>query len=190
MTKARVIYVHGFNSSPESFKAKQFGQYLKQKFNDRVEYLVPCLNHEPLAALITLESLINDKTVLIGSSLGGFFATYLSQKFGIKAVLVNPAVMPFNLMTTYLGEQYNPYQDYSYQLEMRHVTQLKQIHIAKLHQPQLVYLLQQTADEVLNYQDAVKYYADGRQTVEFGGDHSFIKFERHFESIANFLEIA
>jgi len=190
VTKPRVIYVHGFNSSPESFKAKQFGQYLKQTFNDRVEYLVPCLNHEPLAALITLESLINEKTLLIGSSLGGFFATYLSQKFGIKAVLVNPAVMPFNLMQTYLGKQYNPYQDYHYELEIRHVTQLKKIYLSKLKQPKLVYLLQQTADEVLNYQDAVKYYSNGRQKVEFGGDHSFIKFERHFESIANFFKIA
>ena len=186
----RVIYIHGFNSSSESFKAKQFGQYLKQTFNDKVEYLVPCLNHEPVAALITLKSLINNKTVLFGSALGGFFATYLSQKFGIKAVLVNPAVMPFNLMQTYLGKQYNPYQDYHYELKMRHVIELKNMHVAKLTQPKLIYLLQQTADEVLNYLDAVKYYAEAKQEIEFGGDHSFIQFERHFESIANFLKIA
>ncbi len=189
MYKKKVIYIHGFNSSPESYKAVKFGQYLAQRYHNEIEYLVPCLKHEPIASLIQLENLIDANTVLLGSSLGGFYATYLSQKYQIKAVLINPAVTPFNLMADYLGEQFNPYQNYRYHVTQSHIEQLKWCYLKTLLKPELLLLLQQTGDEVLNYQEAVKYYSQCHQQIEFGGDHSFIGFHNHFDGIVDFLNI-
>ncbi|KPV95417.1 esterase YqiA [Pseudoalteromonas sp. P1-9] len=188
MAKQRVIYIHGFNSSPESFKAQQFGRYLAEHHD--VEYLVPKLNHEPREILLTLEALITANTKLIGSSLGGYFATILSERYQLPAVVVNPAVAPFDLMHDYLGTQYNPYQGYYYDVTERHVDQLKQFYIANLSQPELILLLQQTGDEVLDFSQAVDYYKNCRQHVEFAGDHSFIGFERYFPVIVDFLKIS
>ena len=188
MAKQRVIYIHGFNSSPESFKAQQFGRYLKTHFD--VDYRVPKLNHEPREILITLEQLITPNTKLIGSSLGGYFATFLSQRYQLPAVVVNPAVAPFTLMEDYLGEQYNPYQDYTYQVTVQHVTELRQLYTPSINQPELLLLLQQMGDEVLDFSEAVDYYKTCRQHVEFAGDHSFIGFERYFPDIVDFLKIS
>ncbi|WP_372761014.1 YqiA/YcfP family alpha/beta fold hydrolase [Pseudoalteromonas sp.] len=182
----RVIYIHGFNSSEKSYKAVRFGELMAHY---DVDYCVPRLNHEPLQAIIALEQLLTSNTVLLGSSLGGFYATYLSQRYHLPAVVINPAVAPYNLLTSLLGENYNPYQDYKYQLNQHHMDALSTLTIPTLHTPELLYLLQQTGDEVLNFQHAVKYYSQCKQLIEFGGDHSFIGFERTFASIVDFLNI-
>ena len=188
MARQRVIYIHGFNSSPESFKAQQFGRYLAQHYD--VEYLVPKLNHEPREILLTLERLLTPNTKLLGSSLGGYFATFLSQHYKLPAVVINPAVAPFKLMQDYLGEQYNPYQDYHYCVTEQHVGTLKQCYMPSLLYSELIFLLQQMGDEVLDFSEAVDYYKNCRQQVEFAGDHSFIGFERYFPDIVDFLKIS
>ncbi|MDK1289218.1 YqiA/YcfP family alpha/beta fold hydrolase [Pseudoalteromonas umbrosa] len=182
---SKVIYIHGFNSSEKSFKAQQLGEY----FKDRCEYLVPRLHYDPRVAMLQLESMIDDECALVGSSLGGFFATYLSQTFNLRAVVVNPAVRPDKLLWDYLGPQYNPYQELNYELTIEHMSALQRMYIAKPSMPSNLLLLQQTADEVLPYQEAVNYYRDCPSIIEFGGDHSFVGFERHFSRIANYLKI-
>ncbi|QMW13887.1 MULTISPECIES: YqiA/YcfP family alpha/beta fold hydrolase [Pseudoalteromonas] len=182
----RVIYIHGFNSSEKSYKAVRFGEHMAQ-FD--VDYQVPRLTHEPLHAMLQLEQLITADTVLLGSSLGGFYATYLSQRYGLPAVLINPAVRPFELLDNLLGPNYNPYQNVHYELDKRHMDALRSLYLAQIKTPSLLYLLQQTGDEVLPYQEAVKYYSQCKQRVEFGGDHSFIGFEQTFASIVDFLKI-
>ncbi|WP_404341013.1 YqiA/YcfP family alpha/beta fold hydrolase [Pseudoalteromonas mariniglutinosa] len=182
----RIIYVHGFNSSEKSYKAVRFGEYMADY---DVDYCVPRLNHEPLQAIVRLEQLITANTALIGSSLGGFYVTYLSQKYSLPAVVINPAVRPFELLDNYLGDNYNPYQDSHYKLNSRHIAALRRLFLPQLHTPSLLYLLQQTGDEVLPFQQAVKYYSQCKQLIEFGGDHSFIGFEHTFASIVDFLKI-
>ena len=98
-------------------------------------------------------------------------------------------VTPCNLLQAMLGPNYNPYQDYHYELNNRHIEALKALTIDKLKYPELLYLLQQTGDEVLNFQHAVNYYSQCKQLIEFGGDHSFTGFERTFSSIVDFLKI-
>ena len=183
----RVIYIHGFNSSDKSHKAVRFGELMAHY---DVDYRVPRLNHEPLQAIIKLEQLLTPNTVLLGSSLGGFYATYLSQRYKIPAVVINPAVAPYNLLEPLLGLNYNPYQDYHYELNNSHMNALKALTIDKIKHPKLLYLFQQTGDEVLNFQHAVNYYSQCKQCVEFGGDHSYTGFERTFARIVDFLQIS
>lgn len=182
----RVVYIHGFNSSELSFKATEFGRFMEQKQDT---YSVPRLHYDPTIALTQLHALVDSDTVLLGSSLGGYYATYLSQTLGCKAVVINPAVKPFALLNDFLGPQYNPYQECHYTLQHKHVDALRAIYINTLTSPEKLLLLQQTGDEVLPFIDAVRYYQDCQQFVEFGGDHSFVGFSRYFDTIAEFLAI-
>ncbi|CAM4049964.1 YqiA/YcfP family alpha/beta fold hydrolase [Pseudoalteromonas byunsanensis] len=184
----RVIYIHGFNSSELSAKAQQFGLWLKEQAF-QCHYITPRLHYDPRVAIVQLEALVDGNTVLMGSSLGGFYATYLSQRHNIPAVVINPAVRPFELLADYLGPQYNPYQQIHYQLGQEHVYALRKLYLQRLTAPSLLMLLQQMGDEVLPYQHALQYYKSCLQRVEFAGDHSFMGFQRYFDTVVNFLKI-
>ncbi|WP_105257923.1 YqiA/YcfP family alpha/beta fold hydrolase [Pseudoalteromonas sp. T1lg88] len=183
---SKLIYIHGFNSSELSQKAVQLGEYLATWSG---QYLVPRLSHDPKTAIAQLEQHLDQDTALIGSSLGGFFATYLSQTHGLPAVVVNPAVHPARRFSEYLGPQYNPYQDYHYQLDKTHLQALDELYLEQLTSPELLFLLQQQGDEVLPYRQAVDYYQACQQVVEPGGEHRFVGFERYFGAITRFLNI-
>ncbi|MDN3681574.1 esterase YqiA [Vibrio tapetis subsp. quintayensis] len=188
-----LLYIHGFNSSPNSLKAQLMSEYCQQ-YRPDIKVVIPQISCYPEAAsqqLIQLiESHIHDyKIGLVGSSLGGYLSTWLNSRYGLKAVLVNPAVRPYELLADYLGEQVNPYTNEMYVLETAHMSELKALEVAQLAQPADFWLLQQEGDEVLDYRQAVDKYQLSRKTVEAGGDHSFVGFERYPEQIIQFLEL-
>lgn len=188
-----LLYIHGFNSSPLSHKAQVMSEYCKNHRPD-IKVVVPKLPSFPAQAAQHLLDVVNQykddyQIGLVGSSLGGYLSTWLNAKFGFRAVLVNPAVKPYELLASFLGEQENPYTQERYVLDESHIQELIALDVHELQSPQDFWLLQQTEDEVLDYRQAVEKYADSKQTVEKGGDHSFIDFERYPAQIIEFLDL-
>ena len=191
MAKPLFIYIHGFNSSPGSHKAQQFRQWMEDAGRSD-ELLIPTLPHWPERAVRLLEQLVEqhqDRDItLVGSSLGGFYSIYLVEKYQLRAVLVNPAVRPYDLLEELLGEQGNYYTDERYILTRKHLEQLLAIDCPVLSYPQQYLLLTQTADETLDYTEAVDKLADSPQLVQQGGSHGFEQFERVIPAILAFAE--
>lgn len=193
MKPSLLLYIHGFNSSPLSHKANVMKAYCRVNRPD-IKLVTPGLPCFPQQAAQHLLDIVNqykdDYTIgLVGSSLGGYMSMWLNAQFGFKAVVVNPAVKPYELLVDYLGEQENPYTKERYALGAKHIEELKTLDTPKIATPSDFWLLQQTEDEVLDYKQAVEHFCGAKQTVELGGDHSFVDFERYPAQIIEFLQL-
>lgn len=187
----KILYLHGFHSSPNSEKTTIFKNYITEH-HAHIEVIAPQLLCKPAHVKQQLLQLIEEHNFIgvIGSSLGGYLATYLHNMLHIPAVVVNPAVKPFDLLSDYLGEQTHPITGEKYVLNEQDMHELKALYQTELKQPDHIWLLQQEKDEVLDYREALTRYQDCKVTFELGGDHSFIGFERYVAQIAEFFDPA
>lgn len=122
---------------------------------------------------------------LVGSSLGGFYSTYLAERHDLRAVLINPAVHPDYDLRAYLGTQRNLFTHQQYELTEEHLRQWQKLYLPSVG-AQRYLLLVETGDEVLDYREAVKKYQGARQIVIPGGDHSLASFPGHIPLILEF----
>ncbi len=185
-----IIYIHGFGSHGLGSKAKIFRNY----FNSiGANFIAPSLSYVPKLAIQTLEELIksyNEEIYLIGSSLGGFYATYLSHMPEVKkVVLINPAIKPMQTLSRTLGDAPNFYDNSSFKWNKNHLEMLKQYVLDEPCRIESFMILLQKGDELLDYNDAVYKYDGAKQIVEEGGSHSFDGVERYFDTIKEFFNI-
>ncbi len=184
-----LIYIHGFNSAPGSHKARLVGERMRALGRES-EYFVPALPHRPAEAMALLCEAVehNPDAALIGSSLGGYYATWLAEKYALRAVLVNPAVRPYELLSGYLGPQKNLYTGAHYELTMQHVEELMSFDVAAIT-PERYMLITRSGDEVLDYRLGVEKYRGARQWVIPGGDHGFGDFDKYLDATLAFCGI-
>jgi predicted esterase YcpF (UPF0227 family) len=171
-----IIYLHGFNSTGDSAK----GRFLKENLLD-ISVLTPTYHFDSRRAIPRLEKLIQENLsaekplMLIGSSLGGYYAQYLAHQFKLKTVLINPALMPLTTLSDYLGENTNFYTGEKYTLTQAHLDALLSLDIPDpCITPVPTLLLLDKGDEILDYRVAVARYQNCAEIVMFnGGDHQF-----------------
>jgi len=177
MKTPHILYLHGFLSSPLSEKAQQTqGWMAKQGLAEH--YHCPALPMSPKECARVIEAQVRaldgEKICVIGSSLGGFLATWAVEEFGLeRAVLINPAVRPYALIRQYLGSQQNYQTGEIYDIKAEYADDLLAFERSPAN-TEKYWLLLQTADEVLDYRLAVDYYRGCLHTIEEGGDHGFV----------------
>ena len=197
-TRPLLLYIHGFNSSPKSTKAQELGQYIRSH-KVPCEYIVPQLPEWPGESARMLfevaSTALEEKPVyIIGSSLGGYFGTWLMERlleeqfrFPVKLVAINPAVRPYELFEDYLGTQKYYHSDDEYELTSEHIEQLRHLEVTKLHHPDNILLLAQTGDETLDYRLAVDRYSECPQRIDEGGSHAYDNFTDTIPMIFSFF---
>ena len=154
-----------------------------------IALVVPPLHHRPARAIEQVHQACKavppvDLT-LVGSSLGGFYATVMAERLGCRAALINPAVHPHAHFHRYLGPQQNLYTGEEFELTQAHVDELRALAPPGITRPGRYWLFVETGDEVLDYREAVAFYAGACQTVVQGGDHTLGSFPEHIPDLVD-----
>ena len=196
MATPTIVYLHGFRSSPASVKATQFRQAVEMlPIEVRPQLHVPDLQHRPSAAIAQVADWVAQcaniaDLTFVGSSLGGYYATHLAERFGARAAMINPAVRPYEDLKPYVGMQTNMYSGETFVVTPAHFAELAALGVGRITRPSRYLLLVQTGDEVLDWREAVAFYAGAWQYVEGGGDHAFQRFAAQIPVVLRFAGVA
>ncbi|WP_322049059.1 YqiA/YcfP family alpha/beta fold hydrolase [Paraburkholderia sp. J67] len=188
-----IVYLHGFRSSPQSFKARLLAARLTE-LGRTGEWLCPTLPVSPAEAIAQIEREIaesvkpGERITLIGSSLGGYFATYLAEKHGWRAALLNPAIVPQRDLSKYLGEQPLWHGGGSIVVEPRHLDELRALAKPQISEPQRYYLMAATGDEVLDYREMLAHYPGVATHLIEGSDHGISEFADYVDEVIRFCD--
>ncbi len=187
-----ILYLHGFRSSPWSMKARLLGQRL-QSIGRGAEYLCPQLPASPKDAIALALSLVKgcpaDQLSIIGSSLGGYYATFLAERLLCRAVLLNPAIAPLQELEAHVGVSCDYHSDQPFEFKREYIEELRALAVAQITLPQRYFLLAASGDDVLDYRDMVRHYAGAAQQVIEGSDHGISDFEQYLPSVLAFCGI-
>ena len=189
-----LLYLHGFRSSPRSTKAQIMAQRLAAQ-HPRVTWCCPQLPPSPAAAWTLIERSVADwpreRMGVVGSSLGGYYATRLAALTGCRAVLLNPAVDPARDLARYIGEHtawHDPSERFFFRPE--YVDELRALAVGPLPYPERVLLVAATGDEVLDWREMVARYPGSVQRIVPGSDHALSDFVDYLEAILAHLQLA
>ncbi|MFN5745689.1 MAG: YqiA/YcfP family alpha/beta fold hydrolase [Methylococcaceae bacterium] len=183
-----IFYLHGFRSAPASSKARQLAQRLSE-LGMKDQFWCPQLPADPAAAIECVDAAVAELAeapTFIGSSLGGFYAAYLSGTYESRAVLLNPASQPWKTLATFVGCQTNLYTGENFDFTHAHLAALHRFDRQMPAAPGKLWLIVETGDELIDYRESVARYADARQTVIEGGDHSLRHFPQLIDEIIDF----
>ena len=184
-----ILYLHGFLSAPQSAKAQLTLEYCRQLgLGDHIA--IPYMSGSPAETIAQLETLIagaDGSLCLLGSSLGGYYATWLAEKYDAPAVLINPAVRPFELWQDHIGEHRNYYSEDVHVVTEDHIAEIRQLHCEELKHPENFMVLLQTGDETLDYRLAAEKFAASELLVRQGGNHSYVDYEAELPAIFDYL---
>ena len=187
-----IVYLHGFRSSPLSFKARLIQRRMSELgLGDH--YACPQLPASPSAAIAIGRALADrhavDRILLIGSSLGGYYATWLAEKLGCRAVLLNPGVFAARDLAAHVGRHTMYHSTEPFELLPAHVEELKAFAVARITRPERYFLVAATGDELLDWREMVAHYAGARQLVIQGSDHGLSDFANHLDDVLEFCGI-
>ncbi len=194
MPTTHLLYLHGFRSSPQSAKARKVGARVRAQ-HPGVIWWCPQLPASPREAMAMLMHGIADWPVasmaVVGSSLGGFYATWVAEKTLCRAVLLNPAVNPARDLQKYVGEQtawHNPGDHFFFKPEF--VDELRALECGPVADPQHYFAVIAKGDEVLDWHEMTARYAGTRIRLLSGSDHALSDFDLQIDEVFGFLQLA
>jgi uncharacterized protein len=186
-----ILYLHGFRSSPRSFKARVMHQAMTAA--GRAEELIcPQLPASPQAAMALVLTLVQRypaaELSVVGSSLGGYYATWLAERLGCRAVLLNPAVNPLKDLEQHIGVTTAWHSDEPFEFKPAYIDELAELRVEHITRPERYFLIAASGDEVLDYRDMVAHYAGARQHVIDGSDHAMPEFAQYVDEVIAFCD--
>ena len=186
-----ILYFHGFASSSNSNKAKVLKKYISKNYKN-TEIIIPNLDNNFKLAVSQINTLIDNAKhpiVFIGSSLGGYYASYFSTKLKTKSVLINPAIPPLKDFEMYLGENENYSTGEKFIITPEDIRYLRKMSYKKYANAENTYVLLESGDEVLKYKETAKYFSSSYLDIIYGGSHSYESLDEKLKNIVNFIEI-
>jgi predicted esterase YcpF (UPF0227 family) len=191
MNTTHLLYLHGFRSSPQSAKARLMAQHMQAQ-HPEIVWLCPQLPPSPRAAMDMVVNATRDwpadSMSVVGSSLGGFYATWVAEQRACRAVLLNPAVNPARDLEKYIGEQtqfHAPEEHFYFKAE--YVLELRDLGCGALRKPENYLAIIAKGDEVLDWREMHARYQYGKVLLLEGGDHALSNFAEHLPTVVAHL---
>jgi len=197
MTRATLVYLHGFNSSPQTVKGRKLAA-AAAALDEPPRVHVPALHHRPALAMhdvcVWVDANVQDHAALtsltfVGSSLGGFYATWLAEHYGARAIIINPSVRPAASLSAHLGPQRNLHTGEAWELTPEHFAELESLVVPSLTRLYRYFLLMRSGDELIDWREAVARYAGAWQYVAGGGNHGWEDIDDEIPSVLRFAGI-
>lgn len=189
-----LLYLHGFRSSPRSAKAVQVGARVARE-HPGVQWWCPQLPPSPREAMDAVMQRVAewpaDRMAVVGSSLGGFYATHVAETLGCRAVLLNPAVDPARDLARHIGEQtgwHDPTERFFF--EPAFVDELRALTHGPLRDPSRYFAVIAQGDEVLDWREMTARYPGAAMRLLAGSDHALSDFDAHIDAVFGFLDLA
>lgn len=194
MTTTHLLYLHGFRSSPQSAKARQMAAHVARR-HPGVTFWCPQLPPSPKAAMDLVAQGIalwpGSAMAVIGSSLGGFYASWVARHKGCPSVMLNPAVHPARDLARYIGEQtawHDPAERFYFQPE--YIDELRALDTTGQPPAAPEMAIIAKGDEVLDWREMVARYPQARLVVQEGGEHALANFGDYLPQVTEFLNLA
>jgi len=193
MASLLVVYLHGFRSSPRSSKAVMTGEALKalSSIANPIEWYCPQLPASPKESMEMvmrhIEGSKADKMVIFGSSLGGFYANFLAEKYGCKAVVLNPAVRAPRELAPHVGLMTGYDSDEPFDFRPEYIDELNALQINAINSPKRFFLVAAKGDELLDWKEMVDFYPGAQHLVLEGSDHGIADYSKYLPEILEFI---
>jgi len=194
MTSLLVVYLHGFRSSPNSSKAVMTGEALKAQSSNmnHIEWYCPQLLASPQASMAMVMKHIDESAaeqmVVVGSSLGGFYANFLAEKYGCKAVALNPAIRAPRELASHIGMMTAYDSDEPFDFRPEYIDELNALQIEVITNPARYFLIAAKGDELLDWKEMVNFYLGARQLVLEGSDHGISDYSKYLPEVLRFIQ--
>lgn len=193
MSTTLLVYLHGFRSSPRSSKAVMTGEGIKaiSSPENPIEWYCPQLLASPKESMVMVENRIKrtgaDQIIVVGSSLGGFYANYLAEKYGCKAIVLNPAVRAARELAPHVGMMTAYDSDEPFDFRLEYIDELRSLQVEKISNPSRYFLIAAKGDELLDWQEMVDFYPGAKHLVLEGSDHGIADYADHLPQVLKFI---
>ena len=193
MASTLLVYLHGFRSSPRSSKAVKTSEAVKALStpDHLIEWYCPQLLASPKASMAMVTIYIDqskaDRIVVIGSSLGGFYANYLAEKYACKAVALNPAVRAARELAPHVGMMTAYDSDEPFDFRPEYIDELKALQVERISDPSRYFLIAAKGDELLDWNEMSQFYQGAKQLILEGSDHGIADYSDHIPKVMEFI---